>query len=551
MDELDLWVTGFEPGADPVPGLMRVFRLDEYEARSIVRRIPCIVKNAVRPTQIDPWVEALEGIGAQVQLRAPNDPPPPPSVFPPPQPSSEDLLGLGIVAAPGVPHVSKAPPRRESVDLDADFGMDADLPVRSKRPRQRPGAAAKKSAAAPAPPAPPAPAPAPAPPQPARARAVGQAHGEISLPDVPPPPRVPHDAGSFPAALPPAAEALPLPDAGFDVESMSLDLPPAREERLAPSATASATDSLEYGDLLESDLPPAIGGPTGEGPSRGAYTDDELQLAEALVPKAAPRRLVRREREPLPAAGPRAGGAGSGAPGVVVDRRKEKASRTAALLPGIGLIVVGLIPLAVLLFRGRSCFLGTASMFSLAGDGVGFAALGLGLLIVGTVMLFGPEGSLMSARPGAAALVLGYAAAFGVNYFQKPNPDQLAARLAELDEDEVARIFRLKGTPEYPEARFFLQGEGSRAHQAAAMLEFVDSLYAAGARSVHVVEPTRFLGQVAIDELAIEMPGPTLLRNRVVERYRTFIGHRATQLEPAALTPQPGRPLWIVWVATD
>jgi len=66
----DIVILGFEQHADAVRGLTRVFGIDEPTARSIVARVPIVVRRSVNDEQARPYEKALISIGARVQVRA-------------------------------------------------------------------------------------------------------------------------------------------------------------------------------------------------------------------------------------------------------------------------------------------------------------------------------------------------------------------------------------------------------------------------------------------------------------------------------------------------
>lgn len=69
MQRYDIVIHGFDREADPVEGLTRVFGVDVATARSIVQRVPLVVKHNVTLEAAQPFEVALLAIGAHVQLR--------------------------------------------------------------------------------------------------------------------------------------------------------------------------------------------------------------------------------------------------------------------------------------------------------------------------------------------------------------------------------------------------------------------------------------------------------------------------------------------------
>ncbi|MEM6789392.1 MAG: hypothetical protein AAF715_17865 [Myxococcota bacterium] len=117
----DVWVMGFSPDAgDPVPGLMRTFRLEEQKARELEQTVPRIVKRRVPRPKGEKIARALRKLGADVMVRparhsqsmmaAVGAAPPVPEARAPAMSvlAPEESLAPGVS---GAPHDSMAPAR--------------------------------------------------------------------------------------------------------------------------------------------------------------------------------------------------------------------------------------------------------------------------------------------------------------------------------------------------------------------------------------------------------------------------------------------------------
>jgi hypothetical protein len=70
METFDVWVQSFTGDADPVPELMRIFGIDEHTARDLCETAPRRVKRGVPRAHADSIANALQSIGAKVEVRA-------------------------------------------------------------------------------------------------------------------------------------------------------------------------------------------------------------------------------------------------------------------------------------------------------------------------------------------------------------------------------------------------------------------------------------------------------------------------------------------------
>lgn len=400
MNRVDVWVLGFVETARPVQGLMSVFEIDEATAKSLAEKAPVAVKRNLSVGDATVFLRALNGIGARVELRAPE---------PPPRPSQPEPQRVSL------PHPSE-------------------------------------------PPAPPAPVPASVPQS--APQAPSYSFGELELGDAPPPIDLMGNAGDPGIDLmgnAPQAPGIDMMGQGGPSQAPGIDLGTDLEGFGAPAPSIDLDSLDDPGGFGSEQQPPA------QGMDFGAVAlpeDDELpSLPDDLVPEHQPPprrpRPQRIERPERPSQGGYPGVPESNSPrrglGQVVDADKERKELMARLIPAGIAVVVGIVVLAVGLAMGRSCFLGTGSLFSLAADGSGLASVVLGTIFLVNAGIMGGSGTF-SITPGAAGLVLGYAAAFGINYLQEPSPEELA----EMAEAEIQAELSAA-----PSARDWLRTDGN------------------------------------------------------------------------------------------
>lgn len=109
---VDLWVQRFSgDGEQAVAGLVRVFGLDEAQARRIVAAAPCVVKKNLTPQQAAPWVTALRKLGATVELKGEEVRQPPPVSLQVPRGSfsKKSLRPAGPASQPPPPNMDVIP----------------------------------------------------------------------------------------------------------------------------------------------------------------------------------------------------------------------------------------------------------------------------------------------------------------------------------------------------------------------------------------------------------------------------------------------------------
>jgi len=256
-----------------------------------------------------------------------------------------------------------------------------------------------------------------------------------------------------------------------------------------------------------------------------SFTDDQLELAD-VGPRRPPKRSRIQKKETPSVAPP--GGQGIREPkvlGVVVDRAEERAQRMRVVLPAVFALLIGGALLAFGFIRGTSCFLGTASLFTMVLDALGIAGVAVGGFFVVSVGIFRAPGTF-SFMPGAAALVLSYGAAFGVNYLQSDGNVT-----AHFGSSPAASAFLRNGG-------VFARTTGPGSRRLLADLE------AAGATRVAIAEEIRRGGDRVATELLIELPREPLQRSEIERVVRRYLGPRLRTLEDRRITvPSRGR-LW-------
>ncbi|HJL04422.1 MAG TPA: hypothetical protein RMH85_11025 [Polyangiaceae bacterium LLY-WYZ-15_(1-7)] len=548
MEELDLWVLRFDPDRDPVAGLQASFGLDADAAARLVEGAPSVVKRSLGRAAAAPWIAVLEELGAEVALRPAGSPAPGPP---------RATFGRGSLR-PSSPGEARPP----SADAISEPGSADEL-----------GAWGELALDA-EPEAPPEPAPAPP--------GVGLDHRALDLGevgDLPPleldegaPASAPHPAAAYdaqalelgPAPGPelelatdgaPAADGVSfaqLDQRTLDLEEPALAGPPLELAGDGPADPAdlptlddgpAPADPGAYGELPALDGTPD-GPPGEEAPARGAFSPEELDLAsDPGEGRRAPHRDAQLEREMLPRADARTA---SQAPGRVVEEGGEDDERRQLLTKAAGLLVGGALPSIVGLVMGKSVFLGNASLFGVAFEGVGLGAFGFGAFVLLAVLALGPERVSVEFQPGAIATALGIAAAFGLNVLLQASPEELAA-------ERLRAITEGLGSQVAPEAGAFLERPGVSVPggSVSALQRFVADARSAGARGVYVADPAEAGGTWYVDELIIDMPDPLPLRRSIERAYRRYLGFRASEHGEAAQTAPPSARLWFVGVSFE
>lgn len=141
----DVWVMGFSPDAgDPVPGLMRTFRLEEAKARELEQTVPRIVKRRVPKAKGEKIARALRKLGGEVMVRparmssgmmeavSTSEPPPPK-----PRAPAMSILAPADSLVPSVsepPGTSVAPPSSMAPRADSELPASSQFPVDSMPP---------------------------------------------------------------------------------------------------------------------------------------------------------------------------------------------------------------------------------------------------------------------------------------------------------------------------------------------------------------------------------------------------------------------------------
>ncbi len=118
---VDVWVLRKEPGhADPIPGLMAAFGIEQATAEALVASLPRSVKRAATHEKAAPMQAALERLGFAVELR-----PAAPATIPPPRTSGAYRRFPRPKLTPGnLP--SLPPPHLEAGPESARFSARAD-----------------------------------------------------------------------------------------------------------------------------------------------------------------------------------------------------------------------------------------------------------------------------------------------------------------------------------------------------------------------------------------------------------------------------------------
>ncbi len=143
----DVWVMSFSPDAgDPVPGLMRTFRLDEEKARELEQTVPRIVKRRVPKAKGEKIARALRKLGGEVMVRparmssgmmeavTASEPPPPK-----PRAPAMSILAPVDSLAPGVSELpgASAPPPSSLTPGASEVPASSQFPVDSMPPGPR------------------------------------------------------------------------------------------------------------------------------------------------------------------------------------------------------------------------------------------------------------------------------------------------------------------------------------------------------------------------------------------------------------------------------
>lgn len=148
----DVWVMSFSPDAgDPVPGLMRTFRLDEEKARELEQTVPRIVKRRVPKDKGEKIARALRKLGGEVMVRPARKssgmiPAVTGSELPPPKPRApamsvlapEESLVPGASGPPGTSGIPKstASPRASELPASSQFPVDSLPPGPAEEPQE-------------------------------------------------------------------------------------------------------------------------------------------------------------------------------------------------------------------------------------------------------------------------------------------------------------------------------------------------------------------------------------------------------------------------------
>ena len=336
-------------------------------------------------------------------------------------------------------------------------------------------------------------------------------------------------------------------DAGTAIE-IEQSIPCAIRYGLTPAAAQPWVEALEeVGAIVElraaSPQPPggfSLPAPGGHATSNaGLALDGPLEL-EKVQPRRRSRGPSQRPSMRSGATDARSARGGGDARGVV-DR--SSSNRMTHTLQGFGIAGAGAIVLGVAngVF-GRSCFAGNATLFSLALDAIGLAALTVGTLYALGALLLNARGGL-AAFPGAAALVLSYLAAFGINYAQ-------GGGAFGLPIGDGVRNAAASADPHGPEARSWLSRDNARFQLGshADALQLVETLYTAGASRVLISSEVSDGEARQALEVAVKLPPSHSQRLRVARAYRDFLGPEASSFAAHALEP-PDQGWWLLDVS--
>ena len=273
---------------------------------------------------------------------------------------------------------------------------------------------------------------------------------------------------------------------------------------------------------------------SGTAPQSGSREIPSAELAAPVaeaIEKLSQEPTRRRPERPLTAA----------APGVVVDATAQRQQAIRAALPAVAVALGGCGLLLLGVARGISPFLGTADIFTLIIDAIGLAAIATACLRLAFV-LSRRVGRRDLRVVGAATLVLSYGLALLINR-------ALASPLPPPSRDQPTST-TVAASAHATEARRFLANGNNRfaRRQPAAARELVNAIYAAGATTVEVVDPSTVGPSQVGHRLTIH--APETAQSAIVEAMLAHLGVAAQEVDPRSLEP-PAQGPWIVPVGYD
>ncbi|MBX3251512.1 MAG: hypothetical protein KF901_30315 [Myxococcales bacterium] len=473
MERVDLWILSFEPDARPTGGLARVFGVDELTAEEIELGVPMVVKSGILEGEAEPWVRALEALGARVELR----PSRPPSIAAPraslPAPAVEVPVDAVTTAVAGARDAHRARLGFEDLELDL-------------------------------------------PPSP---RGVGRVSSSR------PPSGLPPSAIAVGVELEGSAAAWEGVEGALDRGFGALEL----EGSAAAWEGVEGTVDRGFGALeLEADPvdAEAMGAAEGSGqswssaPAPGPPSGQQASRASAMPPSTPP---ASRASERPPSRPPAAASAPHGSPSAVTQSAHASATGPAhetgeivetatddgasagigkEVALALGQLTLGAALLGLGLAQGRSCFQGSVGLTTILRDAPGMGAALLGTFNLARIAAFRGAAWGDSQLPRLGAFALGLVIAITAPFVLVPGPamDDAALR-AVLDGELSEHIAQGRDAEAYLRANPRVR----LGHlDPAASLELVASLRRRGAQQILLVPEHVVRG--VVPEVAIQMP---------------------------------------------